>query len=195
MSRATQPQMHRPRRSGRWSPPLWGCYEYQTSGSEHDSECETCSGSEGESDSDHGDSRNRSESESGSGSGSGSASASEQDEDRQRLKEKRKGKQPEGIRRKQRREPVYRPILTIRRSEGFVWNQDLFLPSYIRDRYIATSPNSSSFHSGGSANTTACDSSFSGMDYEIECVDIHVDGKGILSGLDTASKPEECEKP
>ncbi|CUA75983.1 hypothetical protein RSOLAG22IIIB_01987 [Rhizoctonia solani] len=194
MSRVAQAQVHRPKRSGRWSPPLWGCYEYQTSGSEHDSECETCSGSEGESDSDNGDPRNRSES--GSGSGSGSASESEEDagEQAQRLKEKRKGKQPEGIRRKQRREPVYRPILTIRRSEGFVWNQDLFLPSYIRDRYIATSPNSSSFHSGGSANTSGCDSSFSGMDFEIECVDIHVDGKGILSGLDSASKPAEREQ-
>ncbi|CAE6435040.1 unnamed protein product [Rhizoctonia solani] len=191
MSRAAQPQVHRPKRSGRWSPPLWGCYEYQTSGSEHDSECETCSGSEGESDSENGDTRNRSESE----SGGTSESASEQDADEraQRLEEKRKGKQPEGIRRKQRREPVYQPILTIRRSEGFVWNQDLFLPSYIRDRYIATSPNSSSFHSA-SANTSGCDSSFSGMDFEIECVDIHVDGKGILSGLDSASKPAEREK-
>ncbi|CAE7077171.1 unnamed protein product [Rhizoctonia solani] len=190
MSRVSQPQVHRPKRSGRWSPPLWGCYEYQTSGSEHDSECETCSGSEGESDNEGG---NRSESGSESGSASGSGSEQGADERAQRLKEKRKGKQPEGIRRKQRREPVYRPILTIRRSEGFVWNQDLFLPSYIRDRYIATSPNSSSFQSGP-ANTSACDSSFSGMDFEIECVDIHVDGKGILSGLDSTSKPAEREK-
>ncbi|KAG8731805.1 hypothetical protein FRC11_002191 [Ceratobasidium sp. 423] len=191
MSRAAQPQVHRPKRSGRWSPPLWGCYEYQTSGSEHDSECETCSGSE-ESDSEHEDSRNRSE-ESGSGSTSGSGSEHEDEHERaQRLKEKRKGKQPEGIRRKQRREPVYRPILTIRRSEGFVWNQELFLPSYIRDRYVATSPNSSSFHSG-TANTSTCDSSFSGMDFEIECVDIHVDGNGILSGLNSTNS-EEREK-
>lgn len=119
MSRAAQPQPHRPKRSGRWSPPLWGCYEYQTSGSEHDSECETCSGSDDESGS---EANERDHSESGSASGSGD------DEDggerAQRLKEKRKGKQPEGsIRRKQHREPVYRPILTIRRSEGFVWNQ------------------------------------------------------------------------
>ncbi|CAE6468642.1 unnamed protein product [Rhizoctonia solani] len=188
MSRVAQPQVHRPKRSGRWSPPLWGCYEYQTSGSEHESECETCSGSE-ESDSEHGDSRSRSE-ESGSPSGSEQEDGHER---AQRLKEKRKGKQPEGIRRKQRREPVYRPILTIRRSEGFVWNQELFLPSYIRDRYIATSPNSSSFHSG-TANTSTCDSSFSGMDFEIECVDIHVDGNGILNGLNPTTNPEEREK-
>ncbi|KAJ1307396.1 hypothetical protein OPQ81_001501 [Rhizoctonia solani] len=188
MSRVAQAQVHRPKRSGRWSPPLWGCYEYQTSGSEHDSECETCSGSDEESDSEHGDTRNRTESESGSASGSGSESQDEH-ERAQRLKEKRKGKQPEGIRRKQRREPVYRPILTIRRSEGFVWNQELFLPSYIRDRYIATSPNSSSFHSGP-GNTSACDSSFSGMDFEIECVDIHVDGKGVLSGLNSTNSEE-----
>jgi hypothetical protein len=122
MSRVTQPQPHRPRRSGRWSPPLWGCYEYQTSGSEHDSECDTCSGSDDDSGSEA-EERERDHSESGSDSESGSEQ--EHDEDRaQRLKEKRKGKQPESsIRRKQHREPVYRPILTIRRSEGFVWNQ------------------------------------------------------------------------
>lgn len=117
MSRAAQPQMHRPRRSGRWSPPLWGCYEYQTDGSDHDSECETCSGSDDESCS---EAEHRNE----SGTGSGSSESDEDQQRAQRLKDKRKGKQPEGsMRRKERREPVYRPILTIRRSEGFVWNQ------------------------------------------------------------------------
>ncbi|GAB1521805.1 hypothetical protein RhiTH_004902 [Rhizoctonia solani] len=193
MSRVTFPQgrVYRPKRSG--SPPLWGYYEYQTSASEH-SECDSCSESESEEESE--EEVNRSES-GASGSGAGSERDDEH-EQAQRLKEK--GKQPEDIRRKQRREPkhrrprepVYRPILTIRRSEGFVWNQDLFLPSYIRDRYVATSPNSSSFHSG-SGNTSTCDSSFSGMDFEIECVDIHVDGKGILSGLDSTTTTKEHE--
>lgn len=38
--------------------------------------------------------------------------------------------------RKKRRQPVFtlRPILTIQRSQGFVWNQDLFVPPYIKDR-------------------------------------------------------------
>jgi hypothetical protein len=153
MSRQSQPQLHRPRRSGRWSPPLWGCYEYQTSGSEHDSECETCSGSDNESASESGE---REREINGSEDGSDSDDDEDEEERARKMKEKRKGKQPEGIvRRKERvREPVYRPILTIRRSEGFVWNQvspshrtscsyvraklkheqDLFLPSYIRDR-------------------------------------------------------------
>lgn len=125
MSLATSRQTHR--RSGRWSPPLWGCYEYQTSSSEHDSECETCSDSDNDSGSESGE-RNGGANGRGSGSDSGSGSGSDGTNEHERarqLKEKRKGKQPEGgIRRKERiREPVYRPILTIRRSEGFVWNQ------------------------------------------------------------------------
>ncbi|CAE6441051.1 hypothetical protein RSOLAG1IB_01299 [Rhizoctonia solani AG-1 IB] len=187
MSRVTQPRVYRPKRSG--SPPLWGYYEYQTSASEH-SECDSCSESESEEESE--EEANRSE------SGASGAGSERDDEHEQAQRLKEKGKQPEDIRRKQRaepkhrrvREPVYRPILTIRRSEGFVWNQDLFLPSYIRDRYVATSPNSSSFHSG---NTSTCDSSFSGMDFEIECVDIHVDGKGILSGLESTTNAKERE--
>lgn len=190
MSLATSRQTHR--RSGRWSPPLWGCYEYQTSSSEHDSECETCSDSDNDSGSESGERNGGGDgrgSGSDTGSGSGSDGANEHERARQ-LKEKRKGKQPEGgIRRKERiREPVYRPILTIRRSEGFVWNQDLFLPSYIRDRYIATSPPNSNAQPIGPASA---DSSFSGMDFEIECVDIHVDGNGILGGLIPPAKKEE----
>jgi len=68
-------------------------------------------------------------------------------------------------RRKKHREPVlkFRPILTIQRSHGFVWNQDLFVPPYIKDRYVAsTSPPD---HSG-------CLSSYN--DYEVEVVEIRV---------------------
>ncbi|QRV89636.1 hypothetical protein RhiJN_17654 [Ceratobasidium sp. AG-Ba] len=185
MSRSSQAQVHRPnaRRSGRWSPPLWGCYEYQTSGSEdeHDSDCETCSGSENDS----GSEREKSE-------GDSESDEDETEEERaRRMKEKRKGKQPEGssMRKKERREPVYRPILTIRKSQGFLWNQDLFLPPYIRDRYVATSPpNTSSIPQH--ATPASADSSFSGMDFEIECVDIHVDGSGIRDLIPPSKKDE-----
>ncbi|KAG8772431.1 hypothetical protein FRC12_003074 [Ceratobasidium sp. 428] len=190
MSRTTQPQFHRPRRSGRWSPPLWGCYEYQTSGSEHDSECETCSDSDSGSESGE---RERERESHNSRSEESNSDEDEQEERDRKMREKRKGKQPEGgcVRRKERvREPVYRPILTIRRSEGFVWNQDLFLPSYIRDRYIATSPPSTASIPQPAVPASA-DSSFSGMDFEIECVDIHVDGNGTLEGLIPPSKKDE----
>lgn len=108
MSRVAQSQQSRPERSGRWSPPLWGCYEYQTECSDHDSECDTCADSDEESE--NGEQR---QSESGTGTDS--------DSDERARTDKRNGKKPEPVRRK--REPVYRPILTIRRSEGFVWNQ------------------------------------------------------------------------
>jgi hypothetical protein len=73
-----------------------------------------------------------------------------------------------------RRPPVsvLRPILTIQRSQGFVWNQDLFVPPYIKDRYVAsTSPPTSygPFSACGSTST----STPSG-DYEIEVVEIRV---------------------
>jgi len=76
-------------------------------------------------------------------------------------------------RQKKPRQPVYtlRPILTIQRSQGFVWNQDLFVPPYIKDRYaISTSPpNSSGFIS------TSTSSPNSGIDnYEVEVVEIRV---------------------
>jgi hypothetical protein len=63
-----------------------------------------------------------------------------------------------------------RPILTIQRSQGFVWNQDLFVPPYIKDRYVAsTSPPSSMgvFSTCGSTSTSL-------GDYEIEVVEIRV---------------------
>lgn len=55
--------------------------------------------------------------------------------------EQRKRERERKTRRKRHSEPAYRPILTIHRSQGFVWNQDLFVPSYIKDRYVtSTSP-------------------------------------------------------
>jgi len=65
---------------------------------------------------------------------------------------------------------VLRPILTIQRSQGFVWNQDLFVPPYIKDRYVAsTSPPTSSGAFSGCAPTST-----SLGDYEIEVVEIRV---------------------
>ncbi|KAG9103536.1 hypothetical protein FRC06_010112 [Ceratobasidium sp. 370] len=186
MSRSAQAQLHRPRRSGRWSPPLWGCYEYQTSGSEHDSDCETCSGSDNESGSESGE---RERERNGSEDESESEDEDEQEERARKMKEKRKGKQPEGgnVRRKERvREPVYRPILTIRRSEGFVWNQVGLTPLV----HVATSPPSTASIPQPAVPASA-DSSFSGMDFEIECVDIHVDGNEMLGGLIPPTKKDE----
>ncbi|KAI9431114.1 hypothetical protein H4582DRAFT_2010983 [Lactarius indigo] len=73
---------------------------------------------------------------------------------------------------KSRRPPMsaLRPILTIQRSQGFVWNQDLFVPPYIKDRYVAsTSPPTSTgvFSACGSTSTSL-------GDYEIEVVEIRV---------------------
>jgi len=65
---------------------------------------------------------------------------------------------------------VLRPILTIQRSQGFVWNQDLFVPPYIKDRYVAsTSPPTTS----GAFSACASTSTSLG-DYEIEVVEIRV---------------------
>ncbi|KAL0064016.1 hypothetical protein AAF712_009084 [Marasmius tenuissimus] len=83
--------------------------------------------------------------------------------------------EPERSRRRQRRRPQrpahpLRPILTIHRSQGFVWNQDLFIPPYIKDRYVASSPpNSSGFVSTSVSSTNSALS-----DYEVEVVEIRV---------------------
>ncbi|KAF5371091.1 hypothetical protein D9757_010819 [Collybiopsis confluens] len=69
-----------------------------------------------------------------------------------------------------------RPILTIQRSQGFVWNQDLFVPPYIKDRYVAsTSPPNRGFLSTSASSTNSAL-----IDYEIEVVEIRVkEGEGI----------------
>jgi hypothetical protein len=77
---------------------------------------------------------------------------------------------PESTRRqhrKKQRKPSFslRPILTIQRSQGFVWNQDLFVPPYIKDRYVAsTSP----------PNCGGLSCSGMGDGYEVEVVEIRV---------------------
>ncbi|KAL4248697.1 hypothetical protein ABKN59_006317 [Abortiporus biennis] len=80
---------------------------------------------------------------------------------------------PKRQQRKKHRQPtvILRPILTIQRSQGFVWNQDLFVPPYIKDRYIASTspPNAAGFISSSVSSTTS-----STMEYEVEVVEIRV---------------------
>ncbi|KAJ7051981.1 hypothetical protein C8F01DRAFT_1033759 [Mycena amicta] len=83
--------------------------------------------------------------------------------------------------RKGKRERVYtlRPILTIQRSQGFVWNQDLFVPPYIKDRYVAsTSPPSNN----GFVSTSVSSTNSALTDYEIEVVEIRVQ-EGEYDGI------------
>jgi len=76
-------------------------------------------------------------------------------------------------RRPKQRRPSWnpRPILTIHKSQGFVWNQDLFVPPYIRDRYIASTspPKAKGFVP---ASWSSRDSGLGG--YEVEVVEIRV---------------------
>ncbi|KAJ4464935.1 hypothetical protein J3R30DRAFT_3396325 [Lentinula aciculospora] len=80
---------------------------------------------------------------------------------------------PKRHHRKKQRHDVYtlRPILTIQRSQGFVWNQDLFIPPYIKDRYVASTspPNASGFISTSVSSTNSALT-----DYEVEVVEIRV---------------------
>ncbi|KAG8832636.1 hypothetical protein FRC17_000948 [Serendipita sp. 399] len=52
------------------------------------------------------------------------------------------------IARHQRRTPKYQPILTIRSSHGWIWNQELFVPHYMKDRYISYPPDEPSSNGG-----------------------------------------------
>ncbi|KAG8937516.1 hypothetical protein FRC00_004610 [Tulasnella sp. 408] len=140
-------------------------------------------------------------------------SGNEDDDEERRLAEKREGKKREVVpdmtedqpqedapRRKKRSKrtrrhreaPAIRPILTIRSSQGFVWNQDLFVPPYVKDRYIASSPPSSipvrNRHSNLSTppNGKLINNNFfstsNEADYEVECVEIRVE-EGELDSI------------
>jgi len=91
------------------------------------------------------------------------------------VKGKQRAIEPEPVpkRQKKKRNSVYtlRPILTIQRSQGFVWNQDLFVPPYIKDRYVASTspPNSRGFVSTSVPSTNSAIT-----DYEVEVVEIRV---------------------
>ncbi|KAJ6524237.1 hypothetical protein DFH09DRAFT_1286403 [Mycena vulgaris] len=88
---------------------------------------------------------------------------------------------PKRRHRKKQRPQVYtlRPILTIQRSQGFVWNQDLFIPPYIKDRYVASTspPNSIGFISTSVSSTNSALT-----DYEVEVVEIRVQ-EGEFDGI------------
>ncbi|KAJ3711295.1 hypothetical protein EV361DRAFT_945791 [Lentinula raphanica] len=74
-------------------------------------------------------------------------------------------------RKKRHNVQTLRPILTIQRSQGFVWNQDLFIPPYVKDRYVASTspPNSYGFISTSVSSTNSALN-----DYEVEVVEIRV---------------------
>lgn len=91
---------------------------------------------------------------------------------KQRAMEPEPASSPKRQHHKKRRQPVFtfRPILTIQKSQGFVWNQDLFVPPYIKDRYVAsTSPSNSR---GFIPSSLSSNSSMT--DYEVEVVEIRV---------------------
>ncbi|KAH0833460.1 hypothetical protein J3R83DRAFT_12580 [Lanmaoa asiatica] len=112
------------------------------------------------------------------------SSASNDEKNAAQFKKDIKGKQravdpepePEATKRRHRkrdRRPTHtlRPILTIQKSQGFVWNQDLFVPPYIKDRYVASTspPASRGFISNSWSSTTS-----SITDYEVEVVEIRI---------------------
>ncbi|KZT73567.1 hypothetical protein DAEQUDRAFT_721626 [Daedalea quercina L-15889] len=186
------------RRIGRApSPPTWACYEqipYDDDYSDSGSEDNSCSEDEedygrivrpsSDVSDDHHAVHGREEH---AGHPNGDMEIDENDEAQPEqkiaeLKKDVKGKQraidpepesPKRQHRRKRREPVFtlRPILTIQRSQGFVWNQDLFVPPYIKDRYVASTspPNGSGFIS---SSVSSANSSMT--DYEVEVVEIRV---------------------
>ncbi|RDX57433.1 hypothetical protein K466DRAFT_647371 [Polyporus arcularius HHB13444] len=185
------PEFFRRRTLGRApSPPTWACYEqipYEDDYSDSASDNNSCS--EDEEDYDHvgsdGDGR-ISSNDPRSSQIDGDMEIDEGDEPMSadkvaELKKDIKGKQravehyesPKREHRKKQRQPVFtlRPILTIQKSQGFVWNQDLFVPPYIKDRYVAsTSPSNS--HGFVSSSVSSTNSSM--MEYEVEVVEIRV---------------------
>ncbi|KAH9930058.1 uncharacterized protein B0H18DRAFT_1117122 [Fomitopsis serialis] len=187
------------RRIGRApSPPTWACYEqipYDDDYSDSGSEDNSCSEDDEDygrivhrsSDVSDGDRHGVHEREEHAGRPDGGMEIDESDEAMSEqkiaeLKKDVKGKQraidpepesPKRQHRRKRRQPVFtlRPILTIQRSQGFVWNQDLFVPPYIKDRYVASTspPNGSGFISSSVSSNNS-----STMDYEVEVVEIRV---------------------
>jgi len=194
MSAATAPYFFRRRTIGRASsPPTWACYEQIPYDDDDCSDSDSCS-EDGE---DYGQVAHDSDSESEQvvspsekqdddmahdmeideegGDGSADKKAADFHKD---VKGKQRAIEPEPEKpqkrhRKKPRQPVYtlRPILTIQRSQGFVWNQDLFVPPYIKDRYVASTspPNSKGFISTSASSTNSALT-----DYEVEVVEIRV---------------------
>ncbi|KAI0671660.1 hypothetical protein C8Q78DRAFT_1030243 [Trametes maxima] len=186
------PDFFRRRTLGRApSPPTWACYEqipYDDDYSESESDNNSCSEDEEDYDNVASDGeRAGAVSDTRSPQVEGDMELDEGDdamssEKVAEMKKDVKGKQraieshyesPKRERRKKHRQPVFtlRPILTIQKSQGFVWNQDLFVPPYIKDRYVAsTSPS----NSRGFVSSSVSSTNSSMMDYEVEVVEIRV---------------------
>ncbi|GJJ08218.1 hypothetical protein Clacol_002427 [Clathrus columnatus] len=99
------------------------------------------------------------------------------DNEKSEEKSPKKGSGSRGRKRRERESnQVLRPILTIKKSEGFVWNQELFIPSYIKDRYIASTSPPSNFASSTSSGVMGYDFN---DNYEIEVVEIRVQGNEL----------------
>ncbi|KAI0635855.1 hypothetical protein C8Q77DRAFT_1100012 [Trametes polyzona] len=210
-SDSAYPDFFRRRTLGRApSPPTWACYEqipYDDDYSDSESDQNSCSEDEEDYDNAASDSeRPGAVSESRSPQMDGDMELDEGDEAMPsdkvaEMKKDVKGKQraiesyesPKREQRKKHRQPVFtlRPILTIQKSQGFVWNQvrprrttfygsacsytiplqDLFVPPYIKDRYVAsTSPS----NSRGFVSSSVSSTNSSMMDYEVEVVEIRV---------------------
>jgi len=193
MSTATAPYPFRRRTIGRASsPPTWACYEQIPYDDDECSDSDSCS-EDGE---DYGQVAPESDSESEQAVNTsekqddmahdmeiddegGNGDADKKVADFQKdVKGKQRAIEPEPEKpqrrhRKKQRQSVYtlRPILTIQRSQGFVWNQDLFVPPYIKDRYVASTspPNSKGFISTSASSTNSAL-----IDYEVEVVEIRV---------------------
>ncbi|VDB89790.1 unnamed protein product [Peniophora sp. CBMAI 1063] len=145
------------------SPPTWACYEqihapvYDSDDSDSDGSYDMASDYEDAAEKKSDDEEEDTPIALGGGNDAAAVDNMDVDEDAVDLKmgktdSKGKGKAVETTNvfrapraRKERKRPqpvvALRPILTIQRSQGFVWNQDLFVPPYAKDRYIAsTSP-------------------------------------------------------
>jgi len=200
MASAPTPYYFRRRTIGRAaSPPTWACYEQISYDEEDYSDSDSCSEDEEDyshgvvhdpgSDAEDGDHLSMSQRQGNDAHDvdnmdmeideeDGNEAASKKDlagdiKGKQRAIEPEPESPPRRVHRKKSRQRVHtlRPILTIHRSQGFVWNQDLFIPPYIKDRYVASTspPNSKGFLSTSASSTN------SGLnDYEIEVVEIRV---------------------
>ncbi|KAF5379752.1 hypothetical protein D9615_005769 [Tricholomella constricta] len=199
MSTAANSYYFRRRTIGRAaSPPTWACYEQIPYDDEYsDSGSDSCSEDEDDYSGGHGmhestsDSEDKDHTVTSSGipvddpshdldmdieqEGDGGANKAGEPQKDVKGKQRAIEHEPELSSRQQRRKrtPVYtlRPILTIQRSQGFVWNQDLFVPPYIKDRYVASTspPNSKGFISTSASSTNSALT-----DYEVEVVEIRV---------------------
>jgi len=128
------------------SPPTWAWYEQIPMPSDDDEEDENSSDSESDagsedSESDAGETMHFEAMEVDEPRDDEEPSCQHQDKGKARAVEPPVVVQRKEKRHRRARAPECRPILTIHRSQGFVWNQDLFVPSYIKDRYVtSTSP-------------------------------------------------------